>query len=184
MASSGFGRCRVVWMPGANAATHSSPSRSFFPGLSERDGDEWVGAFAPGIQTTQQRPNPLDAILPEEQRHTGAGGFVWSSTVEDYFAVARQPVVLLFQLLGVHAERAGNGFRIGFEFHRVAQVDNDEFFARVEVLFEFVHRNARDAQLAQQAPAAEKLIGEMACGGPQEKGPQTRARGRYALGSP
>jgi len=90
--------------------------------LSECDGDEWVAAFAPAVQTALKRANPLYPILPEEQRHTGAGSFVWSSTVENHFAVARQTVVLLFQLLGIHAESAGNGFRVGFEVHGMAQV--------------------------------------------------------------
>ena len=88
--------------------------------LTERDGDERVAALAPGIQTALQWADALDAILPEEQRHTGAGGFVRSSTVENYFAVAGQKVILLFQFLGVHAESAGNGFRVSFEVHRMA----------------------------------------------------------------
>src|SRR6266571_3374132 len=60
----------------------------FFSGLGERGGDKRVAAFAPGIQAALQRADTLDAILPEEQRHTGASGLVWSSTIEDYLAVA------------------------------------------------------------------------------------------------
>ena len=101
----------------------------------ERGGVERVAAFAPGVQTALQRPNPRDAFLPEEQRHTGAGGFVWSSTVENDFAVAGQAIVVPFQVLGVHVEGAGNSFRIGFEVHRVAQVNDDQFFADVEFFF-------------------------------------------------
>ena len=101
-----------------------------------------IAALAPGIQTTLQRPNPGDAIFSEEQRHTGAGGFVWSSTVEDYFAIAGQTVILLFQFLGLHAEGAGNGFGISFEVHRMAQINNDEVFAGVEFFFQFVHGDA------------------------------------------
>jgi hypothetical protein len=92
----------------------------------QRDGDERVAAFAPGVQAAFQRPNALDAFLPEEQRHTGAGGFVWSSAVEDDFAVTRQTVVLLFQLLGVHG---------------MAQVNDYQFFAGVDFFLQFIHGN-------------------------------------------
>jgi hypothetical protein len=104
---------------------------AFLVRLRERNGDERVAALAPGVQTAQQGANAGNAVLPEEQRHTGAGSFVRSSTVEDYLAVARQAIVLLFQLLGVHAESAGDGFRVGFEVHGVAQVDDDQVFAGV-----------------------------------------------------
>src|SRR4029077_4384323 len=49
-----------------------------------------IATFAPGIQTTLQGADAFDAFFSEEQRHTGAGGFVGSSTVEDDFAVERQ----------------------------------------------------------------------------------------------
>src|SRR3989442_826900 len=120
-----------------------------------------VTPFEPGVQTAQQRAYARDAVLPEEQRHTGAGGFVWSSTVEDYFAVARQAVVLLFQLLGIHAESAGNGFRVGFEIHRVAQVNNNQFLAGVEFPFQFIHGDAGDAQITKKALASDKLISDV-----------------------
>src|SRR5437870_6354650 len=93
---------------------------------------ERVAALAPGAQTALQRADARDAVFPEEQRHTGAGGFVWSSTVEDDFAIARQAVVLLLQFLGVHVKGAGNSFRIGFKVHRVAQVNDNQFFAGVD----------------------------------------------------
>jgi len=50
--------------------------------------DRWITALAPGGQATLKRADALDALLPEEQRHTGAGGFVGSSTVEDDLAIA------------------------------------------------------------------------------------------------
>jgi hypothetical protein len=87
---------------------------------SERGSVERIPAFAPSIQTALQRADAGDAFFSEKQRHTGASGFVWSSAVEDDFAVARQAVILRFELLRVHTERAGNGFRISFEVHGVA----------------------------------------------------------------
>ncbi len=39
----------------------------------------------------------LDAFLAKEQRHTGAGGFIWSSTVENYFAIVGQAFPFFLQ---------------------------------------------------------------------------------------
>jgi hypothetical protein len=44
---------------------------------------------APGIEAALQWADMLYAALSEEQRHTGAGSFVWSSTVEDDFTIER-----------------------------------------------------------------------------------------------
>jgi len=104
----------------------------FFSRLRERGGDEWEAAFAPSVEATLQGADALDAVFSEEQRHTGAGGFVWSSAIENDLAVAREAVVFFFQFLGVHAEGAGNCFGIGFEIHGMAQVHDDEFFASVD----------------------------------------------------
>ena len=56
---------------------------------SDFDIFEWVAEFAPGVEAALQGADTFDALSSEEQRHTGAGGFVWSSTVENDFAVAR-----------------------------------------------------------------------------------------------
>jgi len=87
---------------------------------SQSDGVYWVATFAPSVEATLQRADALDAFFSEEQRHTGAGSFVWSSTVENDFAVARQAIVLFFQLLRLNAEGAGNGFGVSFEVHGMA----------------------------------------------------------------
>ncbi len=97
--------------------------------------DHRVAAFAPRIETTLQGPDSFDPLSSEEQRHTGAGGFVRSSTVENHLAFARQAVVFFLEFLGVHAKGAGNGFGIGFEIHGVAQVHDDKIFAGVDFLF-------------------------------------------------
>jgi hypothetical protein len=55
---------------------------------------DWITALAPGIEATLQRTNFADAPISKEERRTGARSFVWSSAVEDDFAVVRQPVVL------------------------------------------------------------------------------------------
>jgi len=76
--------------------------------------------LAPSIQSALQRPDVLHALFSEEQRHTGAGSFVWSSAVEDHFAVRRQPIALFLQFLHVHAKRAGNRFGVRLKIKRVS----------------------------------------------------------------
>ena len=85
--------------------------------LSEFDVGYRIFVFAPGFQAALKGANTGDALFSEEERHTGARSFVWSSAVENHFTVLGQPVVFLLQLLGVHAESAGNGFGVGFEIH-------------------------------------------------------------------
>ena len=155
-----------------------------FVELSEGGGDERVAALAPSVEAALQRANALDALLPEEQRHTGAGGFVWSSTVEDDFAVAGQTVVLFFQGLGVHAESAGNSFRIGFEVHGMAEVDDNQFFAGVDFFLQFIHGDARNAQVAQKALAGDKLFRKVGGEGAEEKDKEPAAEGSEMLGDP
>jgi hypothetical protein len=104
----------------------------FFSRLGECDGGEGEAAFPPSVEAALQGADAFDAVFSEEQRHTGAGGFVWSSAVENDLAIARETVVFFFQFLGVHAEGAGNCFGIRFEIHGMAQVHDDEFFASVD----------------------------------------------------
>jgi hypothetical protein len=116
--------------------------RALLAQLSQCNGDQRVAAIAPGIQATLERADALDAIFFEEERHTGARGFVRSSTVENHFAITRQTVVFLLQFLGVHAESAGNRSGLRIEIHGMAQVDDDEFFAGVNFFLEFVNGDA------------------------------------------
>ena len=88
--------------------------------MSEFNVGDGIVVFAPGFEAALERANTRDALSSEEERHTGAGGFVWSSAIENDFAIAGQAVVFLFELLGVHAEGAGNGLGVGFEIHGVA----------------------------------------------------------------
>jgi hypothetical protein len=101
--------------------------------LRESGVGDGIFVFAPGFQAAFERADTRDALSSEQQRHTGAGGFVWSSTIENDFAIAGQAVVFLFQLLGVHAEGAGNGFGIGFEIHGMTKIDDDDVLPGIEL---------------------------------------------------
>ena len=86
---------------------------------ADRQNLQWVAELAPGVESALERPDTFHTFVSEEQRHTGAGGFVWSSTVKNDLAIARQPFIGLLEFAGIHAKRAGNRFRVGFEVHGV-----------------------------------------------------------------
>jgi len=61
-----------------------------------------VAAVAPGGQAALERADAPDAFMPEQERHTGARGFVWSSTVKNDFAVTGKNAVFVFEVRGIH----------------------------------------------------------------------------------
>jgi hypothetical protein len=85
---------------------------------------ERVAALSPFFQATLKRADTFNAFFSKEQRHTGAGGFVWSSTVEDDVAIHRKRIFFFLKVAGVHAESAGNSFWIGLEVERMPQIDD------------------------------------------------------------
>src|SRR6266481_7591533 len=98
---------------------------SFRDGLvlrANRQNLQGVAEVTPGIQAALERPDMPYAFFPEEKRHTGAGGFVWSSTVEDDFAVTRQSLISLLEFTRVHAKCAGNRLGVGLEVHGVPKI--------------------------------------------------------------
>jgi hypothetical protein len=107
---------------------------AFAGDLGEFGVREGIAAFAPGREAALQGTDAFDALSSEEQRHTGAGGFVWSSTVENDFLSTGKEFSMFFKIAGVHVQGAGDGFRVGFEFDRVTQIHDGHFFAGVKSL--------------------------------------------------
>jgi len=66
----------------------------------------------------------------------------------------------------------------------VAQVNDDQFLARVDFYFQLIHGDARDAQIAQKALAGDKLIREVGGEGAEEKDEEPAAEGSEMLGDP
>jgi len=119
--------------------------------------------FAPSFQAAFERAYSGDALFSEEERHTGARGFVWSSAIENDFTIVGQQIVFLLQFLGIHAEGAGDGFRVGFKIHGMSQVDDDEVFAGVKLLLQFFDGDPGDAKRTQEALARQKFVAEIGC---------------------
>lgn len=129
-------------------------------GLFKRRGGE--AAIAPGVQAAFQRANARDAFAFQDQRHTGAGSFVGSSTVEDDVAIARNGVVMLLQLFSVQMMRAGDDRRVGFEVYGVPQIHDEHFFAGVELLHQLFGQDPGDAQRTDEALPLKILPADVA----------------------
>jgi hypothetical protein len=63
--------------------------------------------LAPGVIAACERTHTADSYFMKFKRHTGAGGFVWSSTVQHHVAVAGDFQMLGGQLMTVEPDGAG-----------------------------------------------------------------------------
>src|SRR5262249_58604214 len=92
-----------------------------------------VAEVAPGPEASREGPHPFDAATSQDQRHTGARGFVRSGAVEDDLALARDLPVAAVHVLDRHVERAGDDRGLGLEIDPVAHVDDQDLLAAVEL---------------------------------------------------
>ena len=99
-----------------------------------RNFDERKAQLLPFVKSAQQGTDVPDPELAKLQRHTGAGGFVWSSTKKDDLAVAGDLVVPRFKILGRDLQRSRQCSWIGQHVQRMSQVNDHGTLAR----FEFV----------------------------------------------
>lgn len=92
--------------------------------LAEAFGNEREIVREPGVDAAFERANPGDSFGSKQQRHTGAGGFVGSRTVENDVAVPGNLSVALFDLFHGYAKRARDYLRKCLDVHGLAQVHN------------------------------------------------------------
>ena len=70
--------------------------------LRDGDGFDWLDretALAPSVEAAFERAHTGDPVMQQQERRTGARGFVWSRTVEDHFFVAGDLVLAGFDFL-------------------------------------------------------------------------------------
>jgi hypothetical protein len=87
----------------------------------------WIIPLAPRVEAAFQRTHSGDSVPLELQRRTGAGGFVWSSAVEDDIAIAGDLQMPFLQLLAIEPDRAGDFCAVGCVFFRSTQVEDYRF---------------------------------------------------------
>ena len=79
--------------------SHRRAQRRRF-GFESSDVYQRIAEVLPLVETAQQGTDSDNAMLPEFQRHTGAGGFVGSSTEQHDLTTAGDFTVPRFQFLG------------------------------------------------------------------------------------
>jgi len=86
----------------------------------------WVTERAPSFEAAFERPDLLEPGIPQLKRHTGAGGFVGSSAVEDHFLIARNLVCPAAQFVGTHQYRPRHLEAIALHFKRMSKINHGE----------------------------------------------------------
>jgi len=90
--------------------------------LDEAFGNEREIVREPGVDPAFKRANPGDSFGSQQQRHTGAGRFVGSRTVENDVAIPGNLAVAVFDLFHGYTKRARDHLRERLDIHGLAQV--------------------------------------------------------------
>jgi hypothetical protein len=69
----------------------------------------WEAKVAPATETAFEWPDSVDALASQQQRHTGAGGFIRSRTVKNDVPIHGDLGEMLVDLIGIkmHGPRQG-----------------------------------------------------------------------------
>jgi len=90
--------------------------------LDEAFGNEREIVREPGVDPAFERANPGDSFGSKQQRHTGAGRFVGSRTVENDVAIPGNLSVAFFDLFHRYTKRTRDHLRKRLDINRLAQV--------------------------------------------------------------
>ena len=90
--------------------------------FDEAFGNEWEIVREPSVDPALERAHPGDSFGSQQQRHTGAGRFVGSRTVENDVAIPGNLAVALFDLFHGYTKRARDHLRKRLDIHGLAQV--------------------------------------------------------------
>ena len=106
------------------------------------DGCQGITGVAPGIVTTQQRQG-FESAFAKKERHTGAGRFVQSGTVNNSRPIRRQPAIPLVNQVGGDENRPGKRARVFPDLVGTASVDQGERMTLVEPTIELLRADRR-----------------------------------------
>ena len=90
--------------------------------LDEAFGLEWEIVREPGVDSAFERSDPGNSFRSQQQRHTGAGRFVGSRTVENDVAIPGNLSVALFDLFHRYTQRTRDHLRKRLDIYGLAQV--------------------------------------------------------------
>lgn len=89
-----------------------------------------VSGFAPGAQASADDKNFEPKFL-KLMRHTGAGGFACSSTVEINLSILGKVLHLFNEVVGLNADGSRDTFGVGIVISVAADVSNEHVTRRV-----------------------------------------------------
>ncbi len=121
-------------IPEAKAHGQQSNHRTSGPRPAALAGQRSIsagGELLPSLRSAQQRTHPGDPLRSEEQRRTGAGGFVRSATEKDDLPVPRDFAAARGDFFEGDADRAWN--RAG-GFGPTAKIDDIEILAGLQAV--------------------------------------------------
>src|SRR4030095_3743285 len=109
----------------------------------------------PARNAPVERSDADNAAALEQERHTGAGSFVGSRTVEDDLAVPGNVRQAIVEMLGRDPATTGDGIRSRRHIELGAQVDDRDLLAGVELAPEVLRGDPRDAKETEKEPATQ-----------------------------
>src|SRR5437773_1794690 len=108
-------------------------------------------AFAPRINTSQQRSDAGEAVALKQQCDFGSGSLVRARTIDDNVPVVWKLMATCFDFVQNEVDCSLNDRWVAFQLRLGTQIKNDRILTGFQLLTEFHHGNSRHAQLAQQA---------------------------------
>jgi hypothetical protein len=81
-----------------------------------------IAELAPSFDAALQRSNANYSLAEQKQRRPGAGGFVWSRTVEDHVLVAGNFFLAAVEVVQVDPDRTGQLGVVIIHFERPTEV--------------------------------------------------------------
>ena len=110
---------------------------------------------APGIYAAVERVHAHDPPLPQQQRRTGAGSFVWSTAEQDDVAIARDVDVARLQVFEGNAQGPRYGVHVALE--SAPDVHCHDLFAGFQHSSQLLRSDAVDREFSQEALALHEF---------------------------
>ncbi len=108
-------------MPAKEGAALATEGREMHE-VARRHRFDRISGFAPGREAAHDDKR-VESLLPQQMRHTGAGGFARSSTVQKDVLVPGEFLEFLGEIIGLDSNRAGDAGGAGIVVTVAAHID-------------------------------------------------------------
>jgi hypothetical protein len=118
--------------------------------------------FGPSLKAAGKWSNTLKSTAVQRKGYPCAGELMRSGTVKDDLAIARDwrslvGMIMLSQPMRIEAHRTGNAVMASPAIPAAVQINNHDFFARVQLLFKLFWRDPSHSKFAHHAMPLNKL---------------------------